>query len=240
MPHNERNCLMLNTKLGMASLVLLGSFLATGASANTNYTWDLTNPSGNVGSSSHTYVSTSGNIDLGASGYVASNSAGSSSWTTGSLTSVNLYGKGNGIGSEDGLGLANDPTGDHEISGKSFLQLNVSDLLKHKLRGLNMTIGSIQSGEGYAVWGSNSAGTPGTYLTSYTAKSNSASLNSFLAPDFGKYTYYSISATSGNVLLDNGISGSPAVPEASSVMSMCGMLAIGGLSLRRRRTNKTA
>ncbi len=229
----------MKTKLGMASLVLFGSFLATGASANSSYIWDLTNPKGNVGSSSHTYVSNIGNINLGASGYVATNAATSNSWNTGNISDVNLYGKGSGIGSEDGLGLANDPTGDHEIAGKSFLQLNVSDLLSHHLSSFNLAIGSIQSGEGYAIWGSNTAGTPGTYLTSYKANGQSASVSSFAAPDFGKYNYYSISAPTGNVLLDNGISGAPAVPEASSVMSMCGVLAIGGISIRRRRFKTT-
>ncbi len=227
---------MLNTKHGVAAVGLLGTLLATAASANTSYTWDLTTPSGNVGKT-HKYTSNIGNVFLIASGYSTKTKPSSSSWDPNKVKAVDLFAKGSGIGSESGLGLVNDPSNENEISGNSFIQLNVADLFNYNLKQLSIQIGSIQANEGYAVWGSNTAGTPGTFLEKYTNTNgkNKTDVNSFSAPNFGTYKYYSISATNGNVLLDSGISASPDVPEASSIVGMCGMLTVGGLSLRRRR-----
>ena len=52
----------------------------------------------------------------------------------------NLYGKANG-GDENGIGLANDPHGDHEIVKGSFVQLDISELLAHGFNTAEIFVG---------------------------------------------------------------------------------------------------
>ena len=59
-------------------------------------------------------------------------------------------------GDETGMGLAND-TVDHEILGSSFLEFTTANVT-------TITVGSVQSGESWALYGSNSIGTRGTTL----------------------------------------------------------------------------
>jgi hypothetical protein len=67
----------------------------------------------------------------------------------GSATPVNLFGK-NGGGDENGLGLTNDPTGQNEISGTSFIRLSFPTF-RPSARGIgasgSFTMGSTTEGE---------------------------------------------------------------------------------------------
>src|SRR5215469_561936 len=70
---------------------------------------------GDLGVSSKTF--SNGPISVIVTGYSSNNNQ------------VNLYSKGAAsTGTEDGLGLTNDPTGDHEIQGTSFIQIDISSL----------------------------------------------------------------------------------------------------------------
>src|SRR5581483_5859237 len=78
-------------------------------------------------------------------------------------TPTNLYGK-QGGGDENGLGIAN-TSSDHEITNKTFVQLDLQKVLAAGATGAQMAVGSVQSGESYAVYGSNTQGVLGTLLT---------------------------------------------------------------------------
>lgn len=87
------------------------------------------------------FTSTDGTQTITAYGYLSASSP------------TRLYGKYTpGTPDETGLGLAVTP--DHEIqgSGSNFIQLDVSGLLKGFKSG-SMTIGSLQPGETYQLWG---------------------------------------------------------------------------------------
>lgn len=92
----------------------------------------------------------------------------SETYTTGSLTVVakgfnqygqatDLWGKNQG-GDEVGLGLRNDPSGDHEIYyGKGFVQIDVSQVLG-LVSEISFFTNSTTQGEQWTVFGSNTSG----------------------------------------------------------------------------------
>jgi hypothetical protein len=65
-----------------------------------------------------------------------------------------LYSKLDG-GDENGLGLNNDPSGNHEISVRNgFVQLNLDGPLADHMKNFTFSMGSTTQGEGWGVWGS--------------------------------------------------------------------------------------
>lgn len=111
-------------------------------------------------------------------------------------TPTDLYGK-NGGPNETGLGMASD--GDNEINTSTFISLDISPLFLEECETKpTITIASIQSGEGFYIYGSNVLGDLGTLLLTVGDSSVSQTVE---IPDFGTYKYISITATSGNVVL---------------------------------------
>ena len=212
--------------LGLAALMT-----ATAGQAAVQITF--TSPSGNVGSNSHTY--SNGAYSLTATGYSNYN------FTTNTGTANNLYDK-NGGGDENGLGLAGDPTGDHEIwyANNNFqtipaILLNVSNLFSIVSSG-QFEMGSTTANEQWILAGWN--GTTWSILLSGTTEGSFINL-----PGWGSYGQYAFvsggtvsgdSRTAGNVLL-TAISLTPSVPEAGTwAMMLLGFGAIGA-AMRRRR-----
>lgn len=150
---------------------------------------------------------------------------------TGKPTAVELWGKTAGSG-EQGLGLVNDPSGDHEITYGSFIQLDVQGLFgKVSTMSAKFAFDSTTGTEKYAVYGSNTAGVLGTLLTS----GDDQSMHSL--PDFTIYRYYDFGSYTkkGNVLLSE-ISAYQTVPEpASMALVGAGLL---GLGYFRRRAGR--
>jgi hypothetical protein len=136
---------------------------------------------------------------------------------------------------EFGIGLQEQR--DHEIgiSGKDFLQIDISKLSAlSSVESVTMGLNSIQSGESYDVWGSNTAGMLGTLIAA----------NQTL-PEFGvplaPFQFISITAGSGDVLLDNvdvtvRNVGTP-TPEPSSIFLFAtGLVILGAvISLKKFR-----
>jgi hypothetical protein len=205
--------------------------MASAASAAV-VTIDLGSPSGNLGFD-HTYMTSDGNVV--ASGYTAPNKDGA------------LYGKAQG-GSEQGLGLAADPSHQNELYSPSnggtgaFIQLDVSDLFG-TVSGVDFFMNSSSAGEEWAVYGSNTdaAGLGTLLLTGF----DQGSSNTHGLPNFGQYDFYNFyslgtNGTSfGNVLI-GGLTLNEAVPEpATWAMMLIGFGAIGW-QLRRRRPSLLA
>ena len=189
---------------------------------------DFNNPTGNLGTSE---VYTSGSLTVTAYGFNDENTPG------------DLWGKSDG-GDEEGLGLASDPSGQHEIwyanddfATVPFISLDVSALFG-QVSGAQVFFGSTTAGEVWYILGSNTAGVLGTLLDGGTSEGTWIDLL-----NWGDYDYYQFVSggtqvngqfTTGNVLL-GGISLTQSVPEpATWAMMLLGFGAIG-FAFRRRQ-----
>lgn len=134
-----------------------------------------------------------------------------------------------GGSNETGLGLA--AMANFEISGNGFTQFHPNHLLMTDPTSIAFTFGSVSPGEVYNIWGSNSFGTKGTLLG--TGSANSLAFN---LPDLGSYRFISVTAESGNVLVDTITTKTAGVPEpgAGSLLTM-GLIAIGAAGIFFRR-----
>ena len=203
---------------------ILMAVLAFGMSSAANATDSISfgAPSGNVGTT-ETYTS-AGGLTVTASGYDAAGGA------------TDLYGK-NQSGDEVGLGLANDPTGQHEIYyGSGFVQIDVSALFG-LVSDVRFFTNSTSSGEQWSVFGSNTDGSySGAALLSGTTEASSS------LPGLGTYDYYDFVSTAnagGKNFLVSGLTLTQAVPEpATWAMMLLGFGAVG--AGMRRRTRRTA
>jgi hypothetical protein len=129
---------------------VLGVLGVPSPASATNITWDFSGgaadligspTSGDLGAGSRTF--TSGGVSI-----LATPSAG------------HLYGKHAG-GDENGLGLTNDPTGDYEISGSNFIQLDLVSLLSG-YNHFKFSMNSTTSGEQWKACFSSVAGAFGS------------------------------------------------------------------------------
>jgi PEP-CTERM motif len=146
-------------------------------------------------------------------------------------------------GDETGLGLANDS--EQEISGTSYIQLDFTALLAqyipahpYALVSAVLGIGSAQTGEGYVIYGSTTAGTEGTtVLGSGVGVDGSVTLT---LAQLQTYHYISVASNgSGNILLDSAALTSVKTPEPATSALMGGaLLGISYLIRRRRKSTK--
>ncbi len=137
-----------------------------------------------------------------------------------------LYGKQNG-GDENGLGLMGDS--DHEIQSDSFVQLNLSNVWALHPSSVSMSIGSVQSGENWVIYGSNTLGKLGSEIQSGTLDAPS---NFLLAANAKNYQFISVEAGSqcADVLLGTLTATTPqgGVPEPGSFALLgAGLIGMG-------------
>jgi hypothetical protein len=174
-------------------LVLCGSCVAVSSGWATVVTWDL-NPSGlnaPVGSSTHDF--TVSGYTITARGYDNSGGVGSAH---------GLFFK-NAGGDEIGLGVVDT---DHnelqvDISGDplQFIQLDLRSILLQGFTNGEIEVGSVQSGELFNLFGSNTLGTLGSKLNS-TAYDSSKDDIFVPVPNFGSFQFVSVVAAAADVL----------------------------------------
>ncbi len=227
-----------------AVLGILGMGLATAGHADTTYTWNFATSThqGDVGAASAVYLDNSGHgISLPVHGYTTTNAPSGttvnvSTWTTGGTADSNLYNKFTTslTDPETGLGLTFD--GDHEIVPKSFIQIDTTNLKVAKLINPTIMISSIQQNEGYYLWGSNSAGTPGILLNTYinTTGAPGADVHTIPVPGYTTYNFFAVSSTTGNTLIGNSFTATT-TPEPGVVALLLGLAGPAGLLIRRRK-----
>jgi len=135
-------------------------------------------------------------------------------------------------GDEVGLGLQNDPSGDNEIQGTSLVRIAMAA----GLFNVSFQMNSVQAGEAWEVWGSNSATALGAPILLGNDEL-SHSLPFFAFYNFGAQLF---SPASGNVLL-NSISAQQ-VPGSIAGAGLPGLIAAccGLLALARRRRRQAA
>jgi hypothetical protein len=142
---------------------------------------------------------------------------------------THLYAK-NDSALESGLGLANDPSGQHEITKGSFVQLDISQLAAKGFASASIFVNSVQPGESWDLFASNTLGKLGTLEISNSQVANKAvSISSWL-----KFKYISLTAHfkgQDNVLLGQMTAGKSVPDGGSTVMLLFG--ALGGLAFLR-------
>ena len=161
-------------------------------------------------------------------------------------TGISLYEKADGL-HETGLGLNNDPSGDHEVSGSSFIRINFSQGKALGATTFDYRADSTSGNEKWALYGNNT-GTGVVGTAAWTLLDTG--LNDEAAQVTGSiFDFYLFGLASGsqpyqsNVLLayvggaKNGADLQiAAVPEASTwVMMIAGFFGIGGVTMLKRR-----
>ena len=199
------------------ALCVAAAVIGVGSPAFASTTIGFGTPSGNLGAT-HTY--TKDGFQIIASGFDASNRA------------TALWGK-NGGGDEIGLGLKNDPSGDHEIYfGKGYVQIDVRSVLG-KVSDISFFTNSTTQGEQWSIFGSNIAG-------SYSGAALLSGTNEFSAflPQLGDWDYYDFVSTAnkgGKNFLIGGLTLTAGVPEPAAWSLMILGFGAVGAGLRRRK-----
>jgi hypothetical protein len=194
---------------------------AGAAQATPQVTFDLTLPTATRNTDlgpTHTY--TFGGLTIIATGYVKS-----------PLGTTDLYQKYVATDTtEQGLGIYNggDTTKHFEIQTSEFIQLDVSDLVKKGVTGLTLQINSVQTGESYDVYNSDSAGVLGT------AQITAGTSTSPFSFSLKGHNFVNIDAHVGDVLLTQLTA--QATPEPSTVLLLtCIGLPVCGYGWYKRR-----
>ncbi|MFL6590627.1 MAG: hypothetical protein ACJ8M4_10695 [Chthoniobacterales bacterium] len=214
------------------SIIACTIFFAGIAAAQASIVWDL-NPNDQnapVGSSSHTYTSSGFSITA----YGFDNHAGIGTAHDLFFKNENLIGG----AVESGLGLTNTPHNEIQ-AGLNFIQFDFTAALAAGMMNGQISVGSIQPGESFSLYGSNTLGTLGIQVG---AVYGSSSDNQFVPiPGFGTFLYYSVVAISEDVLPVAIQADLPAVPEMSAILPITALLAlVFAVEIRRRRRSVEA
>jgi hypothetical protein len=111
--------------------------------------WDLSSPANQNVGLTETFTASGINLDAAGFSYTLTP-------TTGVFTATDLYTKQLG-GFENGLGINSDPTTNHEIWGNTLVRLDTTAAQAAGLDFFQFAMGSSTNGEGWTVYGSNSA-----------------------------------------------------------------------------------
>jgi hypothetical protein len=198
--------------------------------------WDLNPDDLNAPVGSNTRIFTSDGFSITARGFDNNNGIG---------TPRELYYKNKPPvdgATEFGLGLV---TAHNEINSGpngplNFIQFDVTAILAAGMFNGQISVGSLQAGESFSIHGSNTVGTLGTQLDGPFV--GLAFDNQFVAlPDFGLYNFYSIVASSGNVLPVALSAEVRPIPEMNALVPIAGLvLLVFATNAWRKRTSRTA
>lgn len=211
------------TSLALASVLFVGTGFAPANAAVV--TWTFISPGNTTGniSSPHSELSTAGGYTITATAY---NGIGGGT--------ENLFAK-TGGGDENGLGINSDPSGNHEIYGTHFIQLDVQSAIVAGLTGFNFSMGSTTANEAWKVYGTNSAA--GASLTLLASGANDE-LSHALAGGYKYYDFFydsSYNGTGGQNVLLHEFAAVASVPEPSTwAMMILGFAGVGFMAYRRR------
>ena len=222
---------MLRTTLLTTALVG-AAFLGIAQANAAVVTWDLGTPGGLLGVSQN-YSAGSPPITITATGFINGNFSDPANQTA-------LFGKEAG-GDEAGLGLNDDPSGEHELNGRNWIQLNVTNAVAAGVHSFSFIMDSTTgctalpctTGDSWRVFGSNSATSLGAQLPGLIGFDEGVS---HLLPT--GFDFINFQAVTGNVLVSS-ISGT--IPELSTwAMMLLGFVGLGYASFRRPRKVRVA
>jgi hypothetical protein len=202
----------------VTTIITAAASLLIAASSWASIVWDLNpDPRQNapVGSTSRTY--TSGGYTITAYGF--DNNAGIG-------TPHELFYKNEDViggATEFGLGLTN--TAHNELQANlNFIQFDFTAMLAAGLLNGQISVGSVQPGEAFAIYGSNALGVLGTQVgPTYDSSVD----NMYVAiTNFGQFNFYSILATADDVLPVSIQADLPAVPEMGALAEIFALLVL--------------
>ena len=185
------------------------------ASASAAIVWDLNpgNLNAPVGSSSHTYTVSGFSITA----YGFDNHAGIG-------TAHELYYKSVpeiGGAVERGLGLVGTPNNEIQV-GLHFIQFDFTSMLAAGMMNGQISVGSVQPGESFAIFGSNTLGTLGTQVGGIYGSAFDDQYVSI--QNFGQFHYYSVVSMADDVLPVSIRADLPPVPEMNAILPVAALL----------------
>jgi hypothetical protein len=204
-------------RIRLSVLVFCAAVLAafTATSSWASIVWDL-NPNHQnapVGSSSHTYTSSGYTITA----YGFDNHSGIG--TAHDLFYKNQTPIGGAV--EIGLGLVNTPNNEIQ-AGLHFIQFDFTAALAAGLFNGQISVGSIQPGEAFSIYGSNALGTLGAQVGGTFGSSVD---NQFVSiPNFGQFNFYAIVAAADDVLPVAIRADLRAIPEMNAILPIAALL----------------
>jgi len=208
-----------------AALSIVALALVASTAGAALVTWNL-NPSNlnqSLGSTSHTY--TVDGFSITAHGF------------DGNAMPATLYYKAeipNSGASEVGLGLLDSPA--HELNSGigNFIQFDLSSIIAAGFLDGQVAVSSLQSGESYEIFGSNTLGVLGTQLGG-PINGIAADEQFVNIPDFGNFDFISIIAATGDVLPFALSANMPAIPEIGGLSAAFVLLAFFGVVMATRK-----
>ena len=148
----------------------------------------------------------------------------------------------NAGGDEIGLGLVNTANNELQVNGSGnplqFIQLDLRSILPQGFTNGKIEVGSVQNGELFNLFGSNTLGTLGTKLNSTPYDSSKDDV--FVSvPSFGTYQFISVVAAAADVLPVAFQATIVPIPEAGSLVpALCLVVIATALDIRRRRRTR--
>ena len=222
---SKTNSFLTNTLRALCCIVAL-----TGTSAwATLVTWQL-NPNGSNGAVGASF------LDLTQSGFTIT--ARGYDNVPGTDTAHELYFKNvpqNNGASEHGLGLTGTLNNELQTSGgtpSNYIQLDLRSILSQGFTGLQISVGSIQPGESFLLFGSNTQGQLGQQIGSYDSQ-----FDDQFVSIAGNFQFISVAAGALDVLPVALRGTITPVPEMSALFPIVGLIAAVSCTqiLRRRR-----
>jgi hypothetical protein len=182
----------------------------------TSISYSFTNPTGKLGTS-QTY--TNDGVTITAYGY----DNGKATDLFGNVNGIGLVVDGNQVGDNDG-----------------FIQLDLKNFWAVNPTGATITIGDVQKGESWEVFGSNTLGSLGTEIETGT---NNAPVSTALALTASTYRYISVTAAMCSDVVLSGLGGtivttnnvSPTPEPGSFAMIGIGASLLGLAAFKRKR-----
>lgn len=216
----------------VAAVAVLCAALLVSSPLMADTSYDFSSPAGILGTSQVYNGTNGGSITAygwgcftSLSGVDASSTPNASCFSESYVAPIDLYGKTDGVG-ETGLGFANDPLGDNEVSQSDYIQF---DLTNAGGTSGNWTFGSVQSGEEvYYCFGTSDSisGDCG----SYTGTGSSALVT--IPLDWSGYNNLYVIGAQNDIL----VSSATAVPEPGS-LALFGTGLLGLVGVIRRKIN---
>jgi hypothetical protein len=202
--------------------------LAVGSAHAALVTWDLNpgNANGAAGTSSFTFSSNGFSLAAYAFDRVS-----------GPDTAHELFFKNDSV--DHGLGVTGTLHNELQVGPSGplqYIQFDLTSILSLGFTNGQLKVGSVDPGEAYDIYGSNTLGQLGTKISALGGPYGDQNNNTFVnIPDFGQYKYVSVVAAINDVLPWAFAANMPAIPELGGSSLAFVLLAFFGVVMATRK-----